>query len=475
MTLDTSTRRTVLYGRTSQDVSEGRSVDDQLAELRRWATATGRRVVRELRDDGVSASRYAKGKTRPDWQAAMDLITGGKVDELAVWEISRATRDRAVWSALIAACIEQRVLLVVGGKVHDPADPDDGFMLDLQAALATQESAKISKRTKRAVDSRAADGRPHGTVPYGYRRVLDPDTGRTIGREIHPGTGLVVREIVRRLLAREPAMSVAKDLNRRGIPTATGKEWIGGNLRVLALRPTYAGLQVHNGEVLAGVMVKWPPLVTVAEREQLLAMYADPGRDKFRNSTAVKHLGTGIFKCGRAGCGGVMRVLRNPGRPAAYTCRRCHKVSRNQARVDELVEKAVVRFLSRPDVMAELVDRDDSEQQEAAAEVARLKRQLRELRDKVDGNVIDLDDYGHFKARWSAQLKGAEHRARPRWLPPEVVGAVGPDAAARWDATPIVGKRTILGALFEVSILPVGRGNQHIAFDRSAIQVRRKS
>lgn len=149
-------RRTVLYGRTSNDASDGKSVDDQLSVLRKWARDTGRTVVAELRDDGVSASRFAgKRKKRPDWQQAMELIADDATDELAVWEISRSSRDRSVWAALIAACIDHDVDLAVDGKVHDPADPDDGFMLDLGAAMAVRESALTSKRTRRAVASRA--------------------------------------------------------------------------------------------------------------------------------------------------------------------------------------------------------------------------------------------------------------------------------------------------------------------------------
>ena len=118
----------MLYGRVSALLTdaaprpgapqEAQSVDDQLDQLRRWSSQHGLEVVAELRDDGISASRYAHGKHRPDWQAAMDLILARKVDVLAVCEISRATRDRAVWSALIAACIERKVDLAVGGKIH---------------------------------------------------------------------------------------------------------------------------------------------------------------------------------------------------------------------------------------------------------------------------------------------------------------------------------------------------------------------
>lgn len=166
--------RVLLYGRTSADKSEGRSVDDQLSELRRWADREGHVVVGEERDDGASASRFARGKQRAGWQRALDALASGDVGALGVWEVSRSTRDRAVWAALIAGLIEAGAPMIVGGKVHDPADPDDGFMLDLGAALAVRESAMTSKRVLRAVEVPIAPGHPRGV---GRRRP-----GREEGR-----------------------------------------------------------------------------------------------------------------------------------------------------------------------------------------------------------------------------------------------------------------------------------------------------
>ena len=85
------TRRAVVYGRVSQDRSEGKSVDDQLAECRAWAQREGWQVIVEHRDDGISASRYANGKV-PAWVAIRDgphhgrrggLIVCGRSPELA--------------------------------------------------------------------------------------------------------------------------------------------------------------------------------------------------------------------------------------------------------------------------------------------------------------------------------------------------------------------------------------------------------
>jgi DNA invertase Pin-like site-specific DNA recombinase len=81
------TQRAVLYGRVSQDRSEGKSVDDQLAECRAWAHRESWRIVAEHRDDGISASRYANGKARPGWQSVTDLITSGGVDLLVSYDM----------------------------------------------------------------------------------------------------------------------------------------------------------------------------------------------------------------------------------------------------------------------------------------------------------------------------------------------------------------------------------------------------
>lgn len=504
--------RVVLYGRVSKDDRDGLSPAGQLAGLREWAHRTGRTVVAELRDDGIGASRFTRVKVRPDWLRALELITTGQTDELAVREVSRGTRDRTGWANLMDACIAAGVDVVLDGKVLDPADPDDAFMLDLGAAQAVQLAGKISKTTRDGKRQAAARGRPAGTLPYGYRRVLDPITGKATAREIDPEQGPIFQEIVTRLLAEESAEAIARDLNRRGVPTGTrahrwlgqqlegfartypshpvaveitrrlsgdrpehvstvaadlnsrgvakpvASQWRGTNLGKMVCRPVYAGLRVYRDEVQAGVEGQWPPLVSETDHLRLLALFDSPDRARYRRSTsAIRHLGTGLYRCGRPGCDGSMRVVvgASVGRANRYDCRTCHKVSRNQAPVDQLVESLMIARLSRPDVMDLLAElADDHAAKEAAAEVDRLKGKLRELREKVDAEELTLDDLAYFRKRWEPQLAEAEARARPRSLPPVVWDVAGPDAAAHWDATPIGGRRTILGALFTVMIHP---------------------
>lgn len=473
MTSTIAVRRVILYGRVSHEKDDqSKSVDDQLAELQRWAEREDWQVVAVRRDDGISASRYAKGKVRPGWQQAMEDVSNARADALLVWEISRASRDGQVFAALFAACADNDVLIGASGRLHDLNDPEDAFVLGLGAVLSVRESAMTSKRVQRSIDARATEGRPHGTVPFGYRRVIDPHTGRTVGRELDPDQAPIVREVVERLLAREPADAIAADLNGRGISTPGGGKWLGGNVSRMACRPTYARLRVHQGKVLADVEGTWPQLVTVAEHQQLLAMYADPGRDRFRNPKTARFLGTGLYRCGREECDGRMRVATTSTGAKRYDCRTCHRVVRNQPPVDELIEALLTRRLAQPDILALLDRGDDEKAAEAAQEVARLKAKLRAAREAWEDDALSLEAYTDMEARTLPKIKAAEQAARPKYIPAAFYEVAGPDAKRRWQGLPLGERRALLDALIEVTILPTGSG--HWTFDPDKIQVRWK-
>src|SRR5690606_8684111 len=299
---------------------------------RRWAAGEGLRVIGEYRDDGISASRYAGGKARPGWQDAVNLIEAREVDVLWLWELSRATRDRTVYAALLAACEEAGVKIVLDDRWYDPRDPDDAYDLDTKAATAVLESGKTSKRVQRDVRARAAEGKPHGWVTYGYRAVYDPTTGKPLTREPDPSTAPIVQELARRILGGESVYSIAKDLNERGVPAPRRGPWRGGNIQRLVCNPAYIGKRVYRGQGQEGVDATWPPLLDEATHFQRRALFDDPARRKYRQDTRVKHLGAGIYRCGRPGCSGRMRVLTPKGRAPMYGCRECHRLTRVQDR-----------------------------------------------------------------------------------------------------------------------------------------------
>jgi len=477
-------RRAVLYGRVSKLVGtgEGKSVDQQLSELRAIAGKEQVEIVAEHRDDGISASRYAGGKSRAGWIGAMTAINDGSCTELWVWEISRATRDRPVWAKLVTACIAQDVKITIAGRVHDPADPDDGFMLDLGAALAVRESAVTSKRIKRDVRAAAAAGLPHGRLAYGYAREYDPHTRALVRQRADEETGPIVAEIVRRVAAGDPGYAIAADLTARGVPSPyafrsarLGRElpapqpWTLEQVHRIARNPTYAGLRSHKGAVTAGT---WDPIVSLEEHGAAVARLSAPGRRNWTDAS-TKHLLTGIAKCGV--CGSRCRLTKNRGYPS-YSCwggKGTGCVARIQDPVDELVEEAILARMERPEAIAQMAAAaGDDTAAEANRELAALEQRLAELADLVDAQQMTATLAGRVEAKLLPQLEEARRRAVQTSIPPEVLKLAGPGARGRWAENTMEERRRIVRALVEVTIHRSQRKHGTRGFDPNLIDIR---
>lgn len=484
-------RRAVLYGRVSKAlrVAPGGttdSVDQQLDVMLAQAAREDVTVVGPFRDDGVSASRYAKGAVRDGWKHTMEAIVSGEVDELWAWEMSRATRDRPVWSTLVNACIAQRVLISVGGRLHDPLDPDDGFMLDLMAALAVRESAQTSKRILRDVKARADVGKPHGKIPYAYRREYDPDSGALLRQVPNAETVPVVQEMVRRVLAGESMYAVSRDLNRRGVPSPEtvrqrrlrGEDhplipWHASEVKDQLVSPTNAGLRVHQGTVLTAAA--WPAVISAVDHAALEEKLVHPGQRAWKDG-GTKHLLSGVAKCGV--CGAPMRQGYNRTYPS-YMCKgwpgqKAFCVARRQEPVDYMIEEAVIGYCGRPDVRAAIFAATaDSGAAAAQSQLVELQARLGAFIASAAAGGVSPESLAALEGQLRPQIADAQRRATPRSLPGPVVALLGDDPRTVWtEELDVSQRRQAVRFLMEIRILKSARGLGARGFDPSRVAVR---
>ena len=75
----------------------------------------------------------------------------------------------------------------------------------------------------------------------------------------------------------------------KGLKTSKGYLWEGSKVRQMLLRPSIAGLAVHNGEILDGVTPAWKPIVDRDTWESVRKYLSDPKRFTGR-SMGRKHL-----------------------------------------------------------------------------------------------------------------------------------------------------------------------------------------
>jgi DNA invertase Pin-like site-specific DNA recombinase len=175
-------------------------------------------VEGSYRDESVSASRYSR-KVRDGFAALIADLEGDRfgAQVLMVWESSRGSRRVGEWVRLLELCEQRSVSIFVTthGRCYEPDSGRDRRSLLEDAVDSEYESAKMSLRARRAAAANAVAGRPHGRIPYGYRRVFHPQTRVLLAQEPEPGEAEVVAELYRRLIQGHSLKGIARDFQHQ--------------------------------------------------------------------------------------------------------------------------------------------------------------------------------------------------------------------------------------------------------------------
>lgn len=457
--------RALIYTRVSADNRQGRSVEEQEQECRVFCDRQGWEVVHIVKDNDRSASRYAKGNARPGWAEAKRRIADGDADVLVTWEASRTQRDLAAYVELRDLCRKHGVSWSYSGKTYNLDDVDDVFNTGLDALLGEREAGMTHKRVLRAIRANATAGRPHGRRAYGYQRVYDPNTGELLGQEPHPDEAPIVREIAERVLLGEPPFRIANDLNARCVPTPTGAAWHLSRIRRILTNPAYTALRVHQGKVLGEA--NWPAILDRDTFGRLQAVFDDPSRAKFRGGNDLKHLLSGIVRCGL--CGARLYVGNDRGRPI-YVCREGRQhLTRSQALLDAHVVKVVVEMLQRDDL--DLSTPEDPRAQEAQLTARALRQRQEDAALAFARGEISVKVLATIESELQPQIDAADRYARKAALPTAIADIAGSDAASNWQQADIKVQRDAIAALVDVVVLPSRRPRGSRGFDSAAVQI----
>ncbi len=396
------------YLRVSDDPDGTMKSPDEQHEENERAAKTNRWTLGEpyAEAEAISASRFSS-KRRPDFDRLCADLEAGTfgADLLILWESSRGSRKLSEWAAFLELLEGSGVLVHVTshGHTYDLSRPRDRRSLQEDGVDSEYESGKTSERVRRAMTGNATAGKPHGRVPYGYRRRYDPVTRKLIAQEPDPGEAAVVREMYERLRQGHSLKAIAADLNDRGVrtrppqpcgesckrkhehvqPGTPGREWSPQHVRNVVLRPLYGALRVHQpgkhhgtylGPLDEATAATWPPLVDsrtfYAVRELLLS----PARTTTRAGRGV-HLLSMIAVCGV--CGSPLSATERR-RYREYQCHRSACVHISADDLDEYTTKVMLAYLASPETIAGL-----RSEPEDSTELARVRADLSAARAEV--------------------------------------------------------------------------------------------
>lgn len=492
--LTTKTLVALIYDRVSKDRrGDQASVESQEIRNRAACDEQGWRVGEVYEDNDRSASRFAR-KPRPGWDRLLADIDARRGDLLVMWESSRGDRKAGEWMYFLDLCRDRGLLIHITSheRTYDPRIPRDWRTLADEGVDSAYESEKTSLRVQRDMARHAATGNPHGKLLYGYRREYDTATGKLLRQVVDelPRAAIaggcatasagpfaiewisaadVIRECASRVMHGQSLYEIARDLNRRGIPTPRRalSGWQPNQVKDQVINPGYIGRRIHRGKDVGPAA--WPAILDEDVFTACVNRLTDPARRDQRD-TAIKHLLSGIATC--SVCGSSMRVVKNRGKPA-YSCWRrspqdgpSFHVSRLQSRLESWVEDVIIARLTVDDA-ASIWDTG----QDAAAEVARLEAEAAAKQERLDAfyaqaadGELTPDGLRKIVARLQPQIEQLEAKARSLRVPrlTLVDDLVDPDSdvvRARWDELGMVQRREVIRALTErIEVIPAGRG-----------------
>lgn len=348
---------------------------------------------RVLLPDGSRALRVV----RPGFRRVLDMLASGEADGLIAYDLDRACRDPRDLEDLIDVVEERRIPVTsVSGSLR-LANDADVTMARVLVAMANKSSRDTSRRVARKHEELAEAGKVGGGGfrAYGYERD---------GMTVREAEAEIIREMAARGLDGWSWVAIAKDLNARSVPSASGTTWGPRSVSTILRGPRIAGLRRFRGEIIGEAA--WPAIVDRDTWDALQAILSD--RSSKSRNVLVRWL-TGVLHCGRCerpliGCYG------NHG--PRYWCATprggCGRISVRALHAEEEVERQVLEYLTDPAVLARLRSAYSSTSvKEARAELAADEQQLQQLAGMWAKRELSFAEYGEARRIISDRIKAS--------------------------------------------------------------------
>jgi site-specific DNA recombinase len=462
--MGTASVRAGIYARIASDrEGDGLGVARQIKDCERLAELRGWPIADRYVDDDVSAYN---GKLRPQYRRMLDDLRTGTINAVLVYHLDRLHRQPKELEEFFDVCKEAGVddLATVTGRI-DLADSDGQFQARILGAVAKKDSDDKSRRIRRKHEEIAAGGGVSGggSRPYGYES--DKVT-------VRPAEAAIVKESAKRLLAGEPVRSIARDLNERSVPSATGGQWSPQSLRRMLAAPRISGQRAHHREIVAKAV--WPAIITPDEGAAIRSILSNPERRT--NKAARRYLLGGLLVCRH--CGERLVARPRSGGKRRYACAKgpgfagCGKTYINADDVERFVTEAVLHRLESAALQQALERRQRKapDAQRWLEEIEQARAQQVELADAYGNREISMDELRAARKPIEQRVNHARKQLSKLTRSTVLDRYIGNGAGLRaeWDSLDLSQQHAIVAAVVDsVTVGPARRGYNR--FDESRL------
>jgi DNA invertase Pin-like site-specific DNA recombinase len=454
-------------------------VEHQLDDLRSLAAGIGGRVDREVSENDESAFKRRRVQlpdgthgyrvVRPKWESILTALRRGECNALAVSDIDRAMRDPRTLEDLIDV-VELYGAYVVSKTGNIDLTTDEG--ISSARSMVNQRNQESRNTSRRVVDGKRraalAGGKNGGRLrSFGWRK----DRVRLSKRE-----ATHIRREIPRIRAGVSYLTLAKEWNKRGIPTVTGAAWRAATIRNMYLNPRMCGMVVYRGEILRDadgqpVRGQWEPILTDDEYAGVVAAWLPSGEGGGSRLGAkgsgyrTIHLLSPFVRCGKCNArmmGGRRRDPRSKEMVNLYRCPSkgaggCGGVARDAAPINKYIRALVIAEQQK----VQFARVEELPPWPRAQELAEVQERIAESTRRYEAGEYTAERYFPSLARMEAAEAKLKREKRQYEGPQEARRHAVANLAEEWekpDFTMEQKQAAIAQTLTAVIIKPAGKG-----------------
>lgn len=282
--------RVGLYPRVSgHEQEDNYSIPEQIDRMKKYCEARDWMVYKIYTDSVYSGSNME----RPGLQDMIRDCEKGKLDMVLVYKLDRLSRSQKDTLFLIEDVFEKNgVGFTSMTENFDTSTPHGKFIIGILSVFAQLEREKIKERTMIGKDSRAKEGKWHGSkwVPIGY----DYTDGLLIPNEYE---AMQVKEIADLFLKGTPIRTIERIVTDKGYRHKHG-EWEAKTIRRVLQNPVNIGMIKNRDKLYDGIH---DPIVSKKTFDAIQKLMEER-REQYGTTRPHQTLLGGILYC--KNCGG---------------------------------------------------------------------------------------------------------------------------------------------------------------------------
>lgn len=279
---------------TDEQAQEGYSIPAQRNRIEAFAMSQGWEIIQYYVDEGQSA----KDLNRTELQRMLEGVKKGYFDVVLVYRLDRLTRSVLDLYQLLGTFDTYNCKFKSVTEIYDTTTAMGRLFLTLVAALAQWERENLGERVRMGMMQKVREGKwTMSVAPFGY----DADGDNLV---INHQEALIIKDIFSQYLQGKGMLSIARELNERGLPTRRGNEWQQGTISYILSNPIYMGNLRYNfrtnTENYFEVENTTPPLITEEEFQQVQRIIEQRTHSHPREATSP-YIFSKVLKCARCG------------------------------------------------------------------------------------------------------------------------------------------------------------------------------